>query len=215
VIYDQYKPVKPYNDLSYREKALIAAVAGAAGAVVSHPFTVVSIRQILDSQINKEWRRNYSSSPLEALGQLRAVGETFQGLKVNVWRHVLYNISITGPYDYFKEGLFTRFGEFSFVDPLALFIATGIASAVTLPFDNIRTRWVQLHSQPERNRINFATIGEAVSKALLVETHPLSLWAGFYTYFPQLFVYAYLTVGITNAFTESWKRKEGLLEWQI
>jgi hypothetical protein len=30
-----------------------------------------------------------------------------------------------------------------------------------------------------------------------------------------MFVYAYLTVGITNAFSESWKRKEGLLEWQI
>jgi hypothetical protein len=211
VIYNQVKPAKPYNDLSYREKAIIAAVAGAVGAAVSHPFSVVSVRQILDGQINKEWRRNYSASPLEALGQLRASGETFQGLKVNVLRHVLYNVSITGPYDYFKEGFFTRFGEWNFVDPLALLLATGIASAVTLPFDNLRTRWIQLHSQQERNRINFSSITEGISKALLVETHPLSLWAGFYTYFPQVFLYAWLTVGITNSFTESWKRKEGLL----
>jgi hypothetical protein len=74
---------------------------------------------------------------------------------------------------------------------------------------------VQLHSQADRNRINFASISEGISKALLVETHPLSLWAGYYTFFPQLFIYAYLTVGITNTFAESWKRKEGLLEWQI
>jgi solute carrier family 25 oxoglutarate transporter 11 len=53
LIYNQVKPVKPYNDLSYREKALIAGVAGVAGAIVSHPFSVVSIRQILDPQINK------------------------------------------------------------------------------------------------------------------------------------------------------------------
>lgn len=61
-IYNQVKPVKPYNDLSYREKAWIAGIAGIAGAVVSHPFTVVSIRQILDPQIQSEWRRNYSSN---------------------------------------------------------------------------------------------------------------------------------------------------------
>ena len=74
---------------------------------------------------------------------------------------------------------------------------------------------IQLHSQPERNRINFKSLPEAVSRAIRIESHPLALWAGMFTFFPQLFVYAYLTVGITNAFTESWKKKEGLLEWQI
>jgi solute carrier family 25 oxoglutarate transporter 11 len=215
LIYNQVKPIKPYNDLSYREKSLIGSFAGAIGAVISHPFNVISIRQILDGQIKSEWRRNYSSSVSEAFGQLRASGETFQGLKVNVLRHIAYNATITGPYDYFKEGFFTRFGEYGFVEPLALLLASGVAAAVTLPFDNIRTRWVQLHKQPERNRINFASIGQAISTAVKVETHPLSLWAGFFTFFPQVFIYAYLTVGITNAFTESWKRKEGLLEWQI
>jgi len=98
---------------------------------------------------------------------------------------------------------------------LALLLATGVAALVTLPFDNIRTRWVQLHKQPERNRINFTGIIDAWAKARSVEVHPFCLWAGFYTYYPQLFIYAFLTVGITNAFTESWKKKEGLLEWQI
>ena len=49
-IYNAYKPVKPYNDLTYREKSLIGAIAGAVGAAVSHPFSVLSIRQILDTQ---------------------------------------------------------------------------------------------------------------------------------------------------------------------
>jgi len=74
LIYNQVKPVKPYNDLSYREKSLIAAFAGAVGAIFSHPFTVVSIRQILDGQIDKEFRRNYSPSVFEAVGQLKASG---------------------------------------------------------------------------------------------------------------------------------------------
>lgn len=52
-IYNAVKPVKPYNDLSSREKSWIGAFAGAVGAAVSHPFTVVSIRQILDTQIKQ------------------------------------------------------------------------------------------------------------------------------------------------------------------
>lgn len=110
-------------------------------------------------------------------------------------------MSITGPYDYFKEGFFTRFGEWSFVNPLALFIATGIAAGVTLPFDNLRTRIIQLHEQPSRNRLNFNSITQGINLALKVESHPFSLWAGYYTYYPQLFIYATLTVGITNTFT--------------
>lgn len=96
-----------------------------------------------------------------------------------------------------------------------MLLATGITAAVTLPIDNLRTRFCQLHKQAERNRLNFATIAEAVGKSAQFEGHPFALWAGMLTYFPQLFVYAYLTVGISSAFTESWKKKEGLLEWQI
>ena len=73
-IYNTFKPSKPYNDLSYREKSAIGAIAGAIGAVVSHPFTVLSIRQILDTQTKLEWRRNYSEGVSEAIGQLRAAG---------------------------------------------------------------------------------------------------------------------------------------------
>lgn len=124
-------------------------------------------------------------------------------------------MSLTGPYDYFKEGFFTRFGEYGFVEPLALLLATGISSFVALPIDNLKTRMVQLHKQTDRNRLNFAGLVDGVRMSMKTEGHPLSLWAGYATFFPQLFVYAYLTVGITNTFSESWKRKEGLLEWQI
>jgi hypothetical protein len=94
-------------------------------------------------------------------------------------------------------------------------LATAFTAAVTLPLDNLRTRFCQLHKEADRNRLNYRGLIDAVSKSLEYETHPLALWAGMGTYFPQLFVYAYLTVGISSAFTESWKRKEGLLEWQI
>lgn len=122
-------------------------------------------------------------------------------------RHVLYNATITGPYDYFKEGFFTRFGEYGFVEPAALMLAAAFAAAVTLPIDNIRTRLAQMHKETDRNRLNSTSIKQAIEHSVKVEGHPLALWAGYFTFYPQVFVYAYLTIGITDAFTESWKRK--------
>lgn len=74
LIYNQCKPVKPYNDLTYREKAVIAGIAGIAGAIVSHPFTVISVRQALDTQIKPEWRRGYSDNVFQSIKQLFASG---------------------------------------------------------------------------------------------------------------------------------------------
>jgi len=44
LIYDQVKPVKPTNDLTNREKTVLAAVAGFVGTLVSNPFDVILTR---------------------------------------------------------------------------------------------------------------------------------------------------------------------------
>jgi len=60
LIYDMTKPEKQTNDLTSKEKALIGGIAGGFAAFVTTPLTLISIRQILDTQIKTEWRRNYS-----------------------------------------------------------------------------------------------------------------------------------------------------------
>ena len=59
IIYDIEKPEKPTTDLTNREKMWIAGFAGGLAAYLTTPFTLISIRQILDPQIKPEWRRNY------------------------------------------------------------------------------------------------------------------------------------------------------------
>ena len=81
------------------------------------------------------------------------------------------------------------------MDTFALLVSAAISSAVTLPIDNIRMRMIQLHKQKEGIRINFSPIHQTIAKSLEVETHPLLLWAGYYTFFPQMFVHAYLMGG--------------------
>lgn len=214
LIYDNTKPVKPTNDLTSREKAVIGGIAGGVAAFMTTPFTLISIRQILDSQIKQEWRRNYSGLS-QGLSALKSEKSTYKGSFANVIRHIVLNASLTGPYDYFHEGMFIRFGEFDFVKPTALFLASFVSSMITLPFDNVRTRLMNLHSQTERNRLNYRGYFDVFVQQLVHEPNSRSLYAGFYTYLMATYVYAWLTVGITECFTESWKRKDGLLEWQI
>jgi len=43
-IYDTCKPSKPTNDLTTKEKGIIAGLAGGIAAIVSNPFEVVMVR---------------------------------------------------------------------------------------------------------------------------------------------------------------------------
>lgn len=49
--YDKYKPVKPTNDLNWKEKAVIAGSAGYIAAFISNPFDLISTRKIYDTSL--------------------------------------------------------------------------------------------------------------------------------------------------------------------
>ena len=212
IIYDSTKPVKPSNDLTNREKMVIAGFSGGVASLVTSPLALINIRQILDTQIRPEWRRNYTniSQSLQQLGDKK-----WNGSLAHVLRHVLLNISLTAPFDYFHEGLYLRFGDYGFVRPLAIFLAALVGSAVTLPFDNARTRLMYAHSSQERNKLNYTGIVDLFAKSARYEKSRFALWAGFYSYFSSNLIYAYLTVGVTSGTTTYLKRKNGLKEWQI
>lgn len=120
----------------------IAGLSGGIAAFVTTPFTLISIRSILDSHTRPEWRRNYEGIN----GALTKLGDKkFTGAYVNVLRHVLINITLTAPFDYFHEALYLRFGDYGFVRPLSVFLAAAVSSVITLPIDNIRTRIMNAH----------------------------------------------------------------------
>lgn len=185
----------------------IAGISGGIAAYVTTPFTLISIRQICDSQTRPEWRRNYEgvSGGLAKLGDKK-----FTGSYVNVLRHVLINITLTAPFDFFQESLYLRFGDYGFVHPLAIFLAAGVSSLITLPIDNARTRIMNAHSDPSRNRLNYKGLTDIFVKSIEHEKSRFALLAGFYSYFASTLVYAYLTVGITSGITDAFKRNAGL-----
>lgn len=185
----------------------VAGISGGVAALVTTPFNLISIRTILDSQTRPEWRRNYQGvgDGLAKLGDKK-----FHGAWANVVRHVVLNISLTAPFDYFHEGLYLRFGDYGFVRPLAIFLAAATSAAFTLPFDNARTRIMQAHSDPSKNRLNYTGIFDVFSKSLLHEKSHFALWAGYFAHFASTWVYAVLTIGITSGVSASLKRANGL-----
>jgi hypothetical protein len=126
---------------------VISGFAGGIAAYITSPLTLISIRQIVDTQTKKEWKRNYTSTSA-AIEVIKKEGSMWRGSWQNVLRHVALNISLTGPYDQAREGLWTTFGDYYFVQPVALLWAASISAAVTLPFDNVRTRFMQAHPEP-------------------------------------------------------------------
>jgi len=61
VIYDKVKPRKQHNDLTIKEKSLLAGVAGSVAAIASNPFELVMIRQIHEGTLSVHNRQGYSS----------------------------------------------------------------------------------------------------------------------------------------------------------
>lgn len=98
-MYDNFKPAKATNDLTAREKALIGGISGGVAAYITTPITLVAIRQILDTQVRKDWRRNYSGVS-EGLSALKAENASYKGSLANVIRHIVLNASLTGPFDF-------------------------------------------------------------------------------------------------------------------
>jgi len=63
-----------------------------------------------------------------------------KGLTPHLIKIVFLNISLTGPYDFLNERLWITFGDVHTNRPIALLAAAGLATAVTLPLDNLKSK---------------------------------------------------------------------------
>lgn len=98
-LYQIEKPAKLTNDITIRSKMILGGIAGGIAGFLTSPFELISVRQILDTQIRPEWRRNYYALG-DSIAALRADGGLWKGAGANTVKHIILNASLTGPYDY-------------------------------------------------------------------------------------------------------------------
>ncbi len=117
---------------------------------------------------------------------------------------------MTAPYDFIHERLWIIFGDYGHVKPLSILSAAAIGSIITLPFDNARTRLMQMHIDPTRNKINYTKMVDVFRAMSLFEGHRFSPWIGFYPYYQSMLIYTYLTIEICDSATTAWKKGRNL-----
>ncbi|KAL4499932.1 hypothetical protein ABPG72_015281 [Tetrahymena utriculariae] len=217
IIYDRTKPVKAHNDLSHKEKGVIAGFAGGLAAFLTSPADLVNTRTIAEGGKPKEWRWGYKGL-MDGINKIAATeggnAALFRGSYANVLRAVILNISLTGPFDYLNEKIWITFGDMTWNKYAALLWAAFWGSVATLPFDNIRTRLYAQNADPTKNRLTYSGWADAAKK--LIQHEGISgFYVGFYAFYLRTFLYAWTTVFLTDKITSDWKRKAGLKEWQI
>lgn len=210
-IYDKIKPKKATNDLTTREKAVLSSFAGAVGAIVSNPFEVALIRQQCDGALAPERRRNYASF-FDAYAKITAEQGSFalfKGVVPSILRAIALNSSISVPYNYYNEAMFNCFGDTEANRPIALAIASIFATAVVLPFDNIKTRYQFAFPDTAMNRINYGSLADCVKKVCLIEGWQ-GFFVGYYAYAVRTFFYGLTTIYTMDILTTRWKKQAGL-----
>lgn len=92
--------------------------------------------------------------------------------------------------------------------------AAGIAAACVTPFDNIKTRMQNQFSDPSKNRLNYLSSLECVSKGFINEgwTFP---FIGAYTNGAKIFIYGMTSVWLTSWMIDTGKRNNGVPEEKI
>lgn len=175
--------------MPFYEKVLLAGASGALGGFVGTPADMINVRMQNDMKLPRELRRNYRHVFDGAWRVVRDEGATklFNGAVMASSRAVLVTIGQLAFYDQIKYMLL-KTGHFS--DNLtthltASFLAGAIATAITQPFDVMKTRL--MNAKPGQYP-NMAACARDVAS-----TGPLGFFKGFVPAFVRLGPHTILT----------------------
>ena len=125
------------------QRVYSSLLAGGIGATFGTPADLVLIRMQSDSTLPPERRRNYKNffDALRKIVSEEGVLSCWKGATPTVVRAMSLNLGMLVSYDESKE----RLGKYlnnrpNTVWALSSFISGGIAAAMSLPFDNVKTK---------------------------------------------------------------------------
>jgi hypothetical protein len=142
-------------------------MTGFAVGVAVNPFEIVYTRQVTDSILPAQTRRNYTSF-LNGLLRVNSEGALFRGAVANGISVGLLLGSLSSFYDYLKEYYYYFFGPTHWLRPMILVPTSLLACLVSLPFDNIKTRFHVMQALPD-GRMPYNNVFDAFSKIMVFE----------------------------------------------
>jgi hypothetical protein len=176
---------------------LAGVLGGFTAGVVTNPVDIVFNRMQVDELYPEAARRNYRNI-LHGLYKVGEEGALLRGAGANGCKLAAISSSMTSLFDWCKENSYYFFGPHWINRLWATAVAATVGTAVSMPFDMLRTRLHTMRPLPT-GELPYTDMVDALTKIARFECNPKygsnfqSYYAGLEAYWLRLFLICYLS----------------------
>lgn len=143
---DKEKQRTGKETIDFWKKMQYSLISGAIGSTIGNPADITLVRVQTDAMNPPEIRRNYKgvSDAFVRMYKEEGLISYWKGCTPTVLRACAMNVGMLVPFDTAKEMLDRSFGHTAWNQLGASFIAAVIACTISLPFDNVKTKYQRM-----------------------------------------------------------------------
>lgn len=206
-VFNYTKEQNKGKPLSLFQKSYCSLFAGFVGATIGNPPDLALIRMQNDTTLKPEERRNYKNvfDAFKRISNEEGVLALWRGAIPTIIRAMSLNFGMLGPYDEVKERLdkYTGVKDATSTRLIASAVAGFLASFLSLPFDNAKTKLQKMKKGPD-GKFPYNNIFDAMMKTVSREGFT-GLWVGFPTYYFRIAPHAMMTLLFQDMFRDYFK----------
>lgn len=189
-----------YNHvLNPLEKAVASLFSGAVAAFIATPFDLALIRFQADGTLPVEQRRNYGNV-FNALARITKEEKFFnlwKGTMPTIVRAMGVNLGMLMPYEECKQRLKKYWGDGYLTCITSSFVAGILASVLSLPFDNAKTKIQKMKPGPD-GKMPYTGFFNCLGRSVKNEGF-FKLWTGLPVFYVRIGCHAMLTLLVTDS----------------
>mmetsp|Transcript_4854 Transcript_4854/g.4726 ORF Transcript_4854/g.4726 Transcript_4854/m.4726 type:complete len:298 (-) Transcript_4854:27-920(-) len=176
------------------QKAGYSLFAGGFAALIGNPADLALIRMQSDHTLPEAQRRHYTGvvNAISRIIKEEGFFSLWRGSTPTIYRAMAINLGMLGPYDQAKELLTKSFGEFNGIRVASSFIAAFFACVLSLPFDNVKTKFQRMAKKPD-GTYPYKSFMDCFMRSLKNEGF-LGYYVGFSTYVVRIAPHVIITL---------------------
>lgn len=196
---DSYQ-AKNEGPIPFVMRSVYSLLAGGVAAMVGNPADLALIRMQADATMPEEQKRNYKGVGNAITRIVREEGTLalWRGATPTVYRAMAVNFGMLGTYDQFKDIISkVTGGAGKLVNVSASFCAASVACVVTLPFDNVKTKFQRM--APDKDgKLPYSNFADCFKKSVQAEG-VTGLWVGLPTFVIRIAPHVVITLLFVDA----------------
>lgn len=187
------------ESISFGQRCLASLIAGGLGSFFGNPADLALIRLQTDSTLPPDQRRNYKNvvDAFTRIAREEGITALWKGVGPTMVRAMSLNLGMLGPYDQAKEMISKVTGPTKAANLGASAIAGFLASFLSLPFDNLKTKLQRMKANPDGS-LPYKGMMDCAMKTVAKEG-PMGFYTGFPTYYVRIAPHAMLTLLFSDA----------------